>query len=121
MSTNPNRNTDLSLDEIGVLVGDVEDARDRIRDAMEEIRQAARLALAPGDMHRLERGVLAHIECALTRDHQYLGGNMFTLDDTLDEMRDAASPRCHACGGERFERPTEAPDLVVCVECEAVQ
>ena len=33
---------------------------------------------------------LAHVTMALTRDHDYLGGSMVTMQDTLTELLEAA-------------------------------
>lgn len=98
----------------------IEDARRRIEDALAEIKGAAREHLDETAMYRLERGVIAHIETSLSNDHGYLGGNMFTLEDTVNEIREAGMPPCEECGGTDFDRP-EDRDYYECTECGRMQ
>ena len=41
---------------------------------------------AGGSTARAEAYWKAHIICALRNDHQYLGGSMCTLEDTIEEL-----------------------------------
>lgn len=53
-----------------------------------ELLDNAMLALREfdGAYDRAKAYWLAHIRCALDNDHDYVGGSMVTLQDTIDEL-----------------------------------
>lgn len=92
-----------------------EEASLKIADAIDTVRQAARV-LPEHDCERIRRGVISHFETALSNDHSWLGGNMFTLADEIESVREqiegAARPRCEGCG----ERTSGS---ALCDECQS--
>jgi len=63
------------------------DAREAIEDALEQARTALR---ALDDVFPYEQAGaywLAHIRCALDREHGYLGGSMITMADTIRALQ----------------------------------
>jgi hypothetical protein len=68
-----------------------DEAIDRLREIRLEIEELVDEAMdclrdAGGSTDRAESYWRAHIICALHNDHHYLGGNMCTLQDTIDEL-----------------------------------
>ena len=63
-----------------------------IKDEIEELLDEARGIIRSGDEGAYERALvywLAHIRTALDNDHEYLGGSMVTMQDTIDELSGA--------------------------------
>lgn len=63
-----------------------------IKDQMEELVQmASNIVRQLGNdslTHTMDRGVLAHIKMALSNDHDFLGKNMNTFQDIIDQLQD---------------------------------
>ena len=62
---------------------------EEIRDEMKELLNEAARILRKGDDAAYERARvywLAHIRTALDKEHDYLGGSMITMQDTIDEL-----------------------------------
>ena len=66
------------------------DRLDEIKDEFKELlREAHRLIREAGSEHILARAEaywLAHIKMAIDKDHDYLGGSMCSMDDTIREI-----------------------------------
>ena len=63
-----------------------------IKDEIKElIREAKGIVRFKGGItyERARSYWLAHIIMALDKDHEFLGGSMFTMQDTIKEMKDA--------------------------------
>jgi len=59
-----------------------------ILDHTKRMLEAARLSgVAEAEARRAESYWLAHLRIALDNEHQFLGGSMCTLQETLDELR----------------------------------
>lgn len=70
------------------------EALDRLREIQCEIEILLDEAMhcvrgAGGSTARAEAYWKAHIICALCNDHQYLGGSMATMQDTIEELEQA--------------------------------
>lgn len=70
---------------------DLADELEDVYDQIHELVQQASAIVKDADSERLsyvlDRGVLAHIETALSNDHHYLGGNSHTLRDVIEALR----------------------------------
>lgn len=84
------------------IVEEMEMAYEQIVDAVDALKQAARAAVSAGmigetEQYRLERGALSHIDMALSNDHEFIGGNMHTVMDTIEAIRHLGDkcPECH--------------------------
>jgi len=62
------------------------DAKAQIEEALEEMRTALRACDDEMLWTRAKAYWWAHIRCALDNDHEYLGGSMFTMQDTINEL-----------------------------------
>ncbi len=60
-----------------------------LEDARHLIQEADRLA-GTTTLPAAEAYWLAHAKCALTNKHEYLGGSMTTMDDTLAALEEGA-------------------------------
>jgi len=65
----------------------LEDVKEQILDALEQARMAIQAA-APDLWPAAEAYWWAHIRCALDNDHNFLGGSMQTLADTIEALAD---------------------------------
>jgi len=68
-----------------------EDAIDRLREIQSEIEELLDEAMhcirdAGGSTAQADAYWKAHIICALRNDHEYLGGSMVTMQDTIEEL-----------------------------------
>ena len=72
------------------------DLCDKYEDLKESVREIQRLLREPTvpelTRQRAESYWLAHIRQALDSDHSYLGGSMFTMEDTMREIDRVCSP-----------------------------
>ena len=98
---------------------EMEMAVEQIREGVEALKQVAKMAeseglIGPTEVYRLERGALSHIEMALSNDHGFLGGNMFTVQDTIAAIQALDMGSC-ACGGS-YE-VVDSDGQIACVEC----
>ncbi len=59
------------------------EAKGEILDALDKAELAVR---GTGEEGRAKAYWLAHIRCALDDDHEYLGGSMYTLQETIDDL-----------------------------------
>ena len=74
------------------VVTEMEMAVETIREAVDALKQAGKQAVMEGmigetELYRLESGAISHIEMALSKDHNFLGGNMFTVQDTIEVIQ----------------------------------
>jgi hypothetical protein len=68
---------------------EVADRLEEIKDEMLELlHEARRLVRTTAERSRAESYWLPHIEMALHDDHEYLGGSMCTMTDTIAGLRD---------------------------------
>ena len=68
-----------------------QEAIDRLREIQTEIEELLDEALhcirdAGGSTAQADAYWKAHIICALRNDHEYLGGSMVTMQDTIEEL-----------------------------------
>jgi hypothetical protein len=106
------------------------DLKEQLEETLDEIKEALK---GTPEESRAKAYWVAHIRCALDNDHDYLGGSMETMADTIealeeraDESEDDPAPTCADCGHEfsykelkewkEEEGGEEPPDL--CEECE---
>lgn len=82
-----------------------EEAQDKLAEAIEALRQAERMLEFNGQDRLAERCksmVRSHIEMAASNDHMWMGGNMTTLADIVEEVKDAfgqvVGEKCPDCG-----------------------
>jgi len=69
-------------------VADVlQDARERVEEAMEEARTALASLEEGFLLDQASAYWLAHVRTALDHEHGYLGGSMVTMQDTIDALR----------------------------------
>jgi hypothetical protein len=72
-------------------------AIDRLREIQGEIGELLDEALhcirdAGGSTAQADAYWKAHIICALRNDHEYLGGSMVTMQDTIEELESGDEP-----------------------------
>jgi hypothetical protein len=61
-----------------------------VKEQMIELLETARKALRGTDEEDRAKGYWwAHIRCALDNDHEYLGGSMTTMQDSIDALTEA--------------------------------
>ena len=89
------------------IVEEMEMAYEQIVEAVDALKQAARQAVSAGmigetEQYRLERGALSYIKMALSNDHEFIGGNMHTVKDMMEAIRqlDREGGECPECGSE---------------------
>jgi hypothetical protein len=77
-----------------------EDAANVLQQLKEHMKDLNQLAIEivremrPGEARRAEAYWYAHIRCALDDEHGYLGGDMGTMQSTIDSMRPERCPEC---------------------------
>ena len=90
-------------------MGRLEDIKEEIKELMHEakrlVQSGAKKANRPIIYERAKSYWLPHIFMALDKDHDYLGGSMTTMEDTINEIGDddeesADSDECDECGNE---------------------
>lgn len=74
-----------------------EEAIDRLREIQTEIEELLDEALqcigdAGGSTAQADAYWKAHIICALRNDHEYLGGSMVTMQDTIEGLESGGEP-----------------------------
>lgn len=86
----------------GMYEGPGSERLSEISDELREIQQAilekveeAKYLLVEaglnGSLEQAESYWMPHIICAVTKDHSYLGGSMYTLEDSIDAVDEAMS------------------------------
>ena len=100
------------MSSVGEVVTEMEEAVLQIREAVDALKQAGQEAVNMGaigetELYRLTNGAVSHIEMALSDGHGFLGGNMFTVQDTINELQALEVGGCPECGAglETTERP----------------
>jgi hypothetical protein len=67
---------------------DISEELDAIRLEIKELLDnASRLVRGTREEERAKGYWIAHIRCALDKEHGYLGGSMVTMQDTIDALR----------------------------------
>ena len=74
-------------------LSEIADELEEIREQMEELIHQADSLLRGTDEYNAAKGYwIAHIMTALSNDHDYLGGSMETMQDTIDALREGGDP-----------------------------
>ncbi len=103
-STKDNGANDMSKADV---VTEMEMAVETIREAVDALKQAGKQAVMEGmigetELYRLEAGAISHIEMALGKEHEWASSNMFTVEDTIEEIKQLGDEgdECPECGDE---------------------
>ena len=78
---------DRTNNDLTEIADELEELRQELLQGLDRAAQLLRAAGCEGARARAEAYWLAHARMALTREHQYLGGSMVTMDDTIAELR----------------------------------
>lgn len=76
-----NESEDPVVSELGEIYEEMEQLIERLRSCVRRMKDKS-----IGE--RARRGVLAYFEMALNKNHDWLGGNMTTLADIIEELQD---------------------------------
>jgi len=82
------------------MLGRLEDIQQEMLDLLEEARGIVADAADEMTYNRAKSYWIAHVTTALTNEHGYLGGSMFTMQNTIDALRNEAFDvyACPGCG-----------------------
>lgn len=84
-------------DDLDEIVGALNDVYEQLLDAVSELENVIRAIPDQSLQERGRRMVLAHFQTALNSDHSWLGGNMTTLADFIEEIDERSR------GGEDYD------------------
>lgn len=76
-------NPTLSRDDV---INELDSIQSQILDLVDQAKDTLKMGGFEGALMRANAYWVAHIICALSNDHGYLGGSMVTLADTIDEL-----------------------------------
>ena len=71
------------------IVDELGEIQSQILELVEQARALLRRNELQGALMRAESYWIAHITAAVTNDHGYLGKSVVSLQDTIDEIKDA--------------------------------
>lgn len=71
------------------LIDELTEIQAEILDALERAENLLQGAGYHGALTRAKSYWLAHAKMAITRQHEYLGGSMVTMEDTIEDLRNA--------------------------------
>lgn len=83
-----------------------EEMKDLLGEAQDLFRQEGGMTYT-----RAKSYPLAHIAMALDKDHDYLGGSMFTFNDLIEELDDPEDEDCDEDDDDVFEITTTSGHL----------
>jgi len=70
------------------------DLKDELHEKLDEVQE---LLESVGFGARADAYWMAHIKMALDKQHEYLGGSMVTMQDTIDELEGEIEGWCECC------------------------
>lgn len=75
-------------ERLSEIADELREIQEEMLGRLDEMRALLAEAGCDGALMRAESYWMAHAKCALTDDHQFLGGSMYTLSDSINDVEE---------------------------------